>query len=414
MDTQTTVPTKPLRKPRRTEADRLKSELDDTPKDLKRKHVETRETLTGPEVGVVAWVALVFCSTELGMNLDVWCDKILEIVYIECGTNNNVNTGTYWKKGRREYACNGRNDLQITVQETRDVTEEVEATLAKPAVWDDADVVANEKTVLQVCALKTKENLSGHISEFMRNAKNNVPDFYAKHGGILNGLYPNHHEIADSIKTVFESVHPAQAVMKSMILSAKTVILMVMEQCFEDIVLVVDVSSVNDTRVDLCNEHESDEDTDDEDNRLIGERRKELIEKKKKNISQDVKQLLDKFTQRTEAIESIFSVLTEHRDQDTPLSKEEMDAKKNEETELLLLKETVKEESMGFDDCMAYLEKPVNSRFDLFQVHHVTKDMLCVLGEDLVHLQATNQQRMRERETVGLNPIQTDVLVTLI
>ena len=110
----------------------------------------------------------------------------------------------------------------------------------------------------------------------------------------------------------------------------------------------------------------------------------------------------------------MFSVFTEHRDQDTSLSKEEMDAKKNEETELLLLKETMKEESMGFDDCMAYLEKPLNSRFDLFHVHHVTKDMLCVLGEDLVHLQATNQQRMRERETVGLEPIQTDVLVTLI
>ena len=416
METKTTAKTTNPRKPRRTEAEQLQSGLNDTPRDLKRRHVETRETLNGQEVGVVAWVALVFCSMELGMNLDVWCDKILEIVYTECGTNNNVNTDTYWKKRHKEYVCSGRNDLQITVQETRDAAEEVEATAGKPVVWDEEDVAANEQNVLQVCALKSKENLSVRISEFMRNARENVSDFSAKHGGTLGGLYPNHHEIADNIKTVFESVHPAQAVMKSMILSAKTVILMVMEQCFDDIVLVVDVSSVNDTQVDLCKDHdsESDEDTDDEDNRLIGERRKELLEKKMKNIPQDVKQLLDTFTQRTEAIESMFSVFTEHRDQDTSLSKEEMDAKKNEETEILLLKETMKEESMGLDDCMAYLEKPVNSRFDLFHVDHVTKDMLCDLGEELLHLQATNQLRMRERATVVLKPIQTDVLVTLI
>ena len=98
METKTTAKTTNPRKPRRTEAEQLQSGLKDTPRDLKRRHVETRETLNGQEVGVVAWVALVFCSIELGMNLDVWCDKILEIVYTECKTNNNVNTDTYWKK----------------------------------------------------------------------------------------------------------------------------------------------------------------------------------------------------------------------------------------------------------------------------------------------------------------------------
>lgn len=416
METQTTAKTTNPRKPRRTEAEQLQSGLKDTPRDLKRRHVETRETLTGPEVGVVAWVALVFCSIELGMDLDVWCDKILEIVYTECGTNNNVNTDTYWKKRHKEYVCSGRNDLQITVQETRDAAEEVEATAGKPVVWDEEDVAANEQNVLQVCALKSKENLSVRISEFMRNARENVSDFSAKYGGILGGLYPNHHEIADNIKTVFESVHPAQAVMKSMILSANLVIVMVLEQCFQKSVLVEALcedfpDELNDAEVELC---EADEDSDDEDNKTLGERRRELFENKIKNIPPGVKQLLNTFTQRSEEIESMFDLFTEPRNEEKTLSKKDMDAMKKEETELLRLKETVEKESVPIEDCMADLKKPMNNRFERLYGDHTTNEMLCVLGDALRHLRATNRQRKQECETVELVDIQKAVLDTLI
>ena len=292
----------------------------------------------------------------------------------------------------------------------------MEATAAKPVVWDDEDVAANEQTVLQVCALKTKENLSGRISEFVRNAKDNVPDFYAKYGGILYGLYPNHHEIADSIKTVFESVHPAQAVMKSMILSANLAIVMVLEQCFQKSVLVEALcedfpDELNDAQVELC---EADEDSDDEDNKTLGERRRELFENKIKNIPPGVKQLLNTFTQRSEKIESMFDLFTEPQDEEKTLSKKDMDAMKKEETELLRLKETVEKKSVPIEKCMTDLKKPMNNGFERLYGDHTTNEMLCVLGDALRHLRATNRQRKQECETVELVDIQKAVLDTLI
>ena len=202
---------------------------------------------------------------ELDLPLDNYTESVKKIVGEERISNDFVETRKYWKKDY-EQECgvpNGEHRLELTVTDKAiDESGEITESLSR----DEKDILANEKKILQVCAKKTKNALSGQISPFFIHAIMNIKMFYEKYNHILNALYRAEAYTLERVVLIFEQVNLGESVMKSMIYCAKMSILMIMENILpKKEVLVDDITSepLEDSTVDVCKSDEEDPSDDD-------------------------------------------------------------------------------------------------------------------------------------------------------
>ena len=258
----------------RKRTEKLKKELNCSLKETSpvcevRRRTQPREILEDNEVSLVVWVIMVYCVVELDLSLDNYTESVKKIVGEERISNDSVETRKYWKKDY-EHECgvpNGEHRLELTVTDKAiDESGEITESLSR----DEKDILVNEKKILQVCANKTKNALSGQISQFFIHARMNIKMFYEKYNHILNALYRAEAYTLERVVLIFEQVNLGESVMKSMIYCAKMSILMIMENILPGKIFVEHIKgeTLEDSTVDVCEsggEDDEEESSDDDD-----------------------------------------------------------------------------------------------------------------------------------------------------